>query len=661
VLAHRTWKNKFGGDPAIIGKKIVLNQRSYEVIGVMGSDFAWPNDAEIWVPIALPPARYLSPRYRYWESLDGVARLQPNVSLQQANALLAQRTQEHLATEEANGYAHSAQWGLFAVPLVEAVWGDLRKPLLLLWGAVAMVLLITCANLAGLQLARASDRRRELSIRIALGATRANVLRQAAVESAVITLLGAILSIVVVREAMPLLLLTAPESLRNGLNLRITGPVLWYAAALALSSLILSGVVPAFSTTKAKWSRFLQEGQIGTAGSSRQALRSGLVIAEIALATLLLAVSGLLLRSLQRLQTVDVGFETSGLLTAEIALQPGTYKSGAPLSQFVATVESQLSTANNISSAAVVGGGLPFSGSNASSSFEIVGRPTPPGSPGPHGNIREVTSRYFSTLRQPFIKGRPFSTADRFGTERVAIIDDMLEGRYWPDGDALGKQIDLGGDQKATIVGVVKHARGSSLESDTLEGFYFLSLLQQTDPSLQVVVRAQHGSPELLADEVKQTLHNVDSTQAVYGIKTMQQRVDESLLSRRFLVTLLSSFAAFALMLSALGLYGVISYSVKTRFREIGIRMALGAQKSDVLVKVLSEGAMLAVYGLVVGVLATMLTGRLISTMLFGVSLFNAETFTVTALLLFSTVLIASYLPARRAASIDPIVALRHE
>ena len=662
ILSYRTWQRRFGGDPAILGRSLQLNQESYQVVGVMGPDFNWPNRAELWVPMGLAPGKYFDPQNRYNEYLFCAARLRQGVTLDQANVFLQRKAAESIASEGNNSYGQASGWGMFAMPLVEFVSGKLSTPLLVLLAAVGMVLLIACANIAGLQLARASGRQRETSIQIALGARSGRLVQQALVESLLLAVAGVALGLVVAQATIPLLLRLAPQSLMQNVQVYVGWPVLMFMTALGVICAVLCGAAPAWQMTHGSWAQALKEGgRSETASRARQRLRSSLVVGEIALAMVLLVGAGLLLRSMERLQRVETGFDSNGVMSALMSLPPTVYKTDEQQAAFVAAAEEQLKNIPGISSAALVDA-LPFTDNGGSASFSIEGRVQAPNDPGPHGNIREISSDYFKVLRIPLIRGRVFTPADRLNTEKVVVIDQTLAHQYWGDEDPIGKRINFGDKSPwMTIVGLVQHAKSSSLESDTNEGFYFLPLAQSPDRSMAVMVRSAGPSAESLAGPIQSAIRSVDPAQPLYDFKKMSDRVDESLTGRRFLVILLSIFAGVALLLAALGLYGVISYMVRLRTRELGIRMALGAQPSDVLRLVLGNGARLAVIGLALGVAVTFGLGRTVSSLLYQVTVFNPVTLFLTAFVLAFTVLFASYLPARRAAKVDPVVALRYE
>ena len=662
VLSYLTWKKRFGGDPGIVGRNLLLNQESYQVIGVAASGFDWPNQAELWVPLALPTSAFFDNKNRYNEYLFSVARLRPGVTEEEANAFLNLKSSQLVAAEGENGFGRAAGWGMFCMPLVDFVAGDLRKPLFLLLAAVMSVLLIACANIAGLQLARASGKQREVSIQIALGVTRSRLIRSAFLESLLLAAGGVALGLLIAWASIPLLLLLAPSTLAQNITVHFGWPILLFLAAVGVGCVLLCGVAPAWQMTHSRWFQALQEsGRSETSSPTRQRLRSALVITEIAVAMCLLVGAGLLVRSLQQVQHLETGFNTSRLMSAALSLPPTIYKNDEQQAAFYAALEDQLKSSSGIQSAALADS-LPFSNGGGSSSFSIKGRTVAPNDPGPHGNIHEVSSDYFATLGIPLVRGRFFTPQDRLKTEQVAIIDETLAHAYWPNEDPIGQHINFGGSSPwITIIGLVRHAKTSSLEADNKEGFYYLPLGQSPQSTAAIVVRTESSRPESAVDSMRAAVRAVDSNVPLYDLKTMEERVDASLTGRRFLVVLLSIFAGVALLLAAVGLYGVISYSVRMRTRELGIRMALGAQRIDILRMILTTGMQLAAAGLVLGLLVTFTVGRVLSSLLYRVSLINPLTLFVTAVLLASTVLFACYVPARRAARSEPMHALRYE
>lgn len=660
VLSYRSWRQHFGGDPSIIGQIIELDQESYKVVGVMGPDFAWPNQAELWIPIGLAPGQYFDPQDRHNEHLFAAARLRPGVTIAQANAYLATRSAQVAATEN---LPISEGWGMFCMPLIEFVTRNLREPLFILLAAVGTILLIVCANIAGLQLARASGRQREFSIQIALGASSYRVQRQALAEGLCLALAGAATGLLVAKLVVPLLLLLAPANLMLNISVRLRGTAILFLVAVTSFSALLCGVAPAWRLTRGNWFQALQEGGRSEGASrGRQRFRSGLVIAEIAMAMVLLLASGLLVHSLAKLEHVETGFDPSGLMSAELSLPASTYKNDEQRVAFYRAVEQRLGRVPGVTHVAITNA-LPFTNAGGSASFSIEGQTLPPNDPGPHGNDRSVSPDYFATLRIPLLRGRVFAPQDRAETEPVCVIDDTLARRYWPGTDPIGHHIRLFGSTATrwiTVVGIVGHAKASSLEFDTSEGFYYMPLAQSPRDSVGIVVRTD-GNPEALGDAMRAAVREVDPAEALYDFKTMQQRVDESLTGQRFLVTLLSIFAGLALALAALGVYGIISYTVRLRDRELGVRLALGANRKDLFRLIVGQGLQFACVGFALGLLATLLLGRILRSLLYGTSLFNPVTLLAASAVLVITILLACCIPARRAARVDPVVALRYE
>jgi len=662
VLSYGAWKNRFGGDPAIVGKSLLLNQESFQVIGVMQPEFDWPNGAELWTPIALPPGRYYDANFRHNENLFAVGRMRPGVTVEQANAYLALKTAQNIVAEGPNSFSKKAGWGMFAIPLIEFVGGNLRRPLAILLAAVVSVLLIVCANIVGLQLARASGRQHEISVQIALGAGSGRLLQQALLESLLLGIVGVALGLAVAHFATPALLLLAPQSLAGNISVHMGGPVLFFVSAVGLLTVLLCGTAPAWHMIHSRWFQVLQEGgRSGTTGSVRQRLRSVLVVGEIAMAMLLLVGAGLLVRSLQQVEQLETGFNPHGLMTGAISLAPTVYKSDEQQAAFYTALEEELKNIPGVTGTAI-SDALPFTNNGGSASFSIKGRPQAPNDPGPHGNVRNVSPGYFEALGIPLLRGRWFNSEDRLKTEPVAVIDQTLARQYWPNEDPLGQHINADGNKTGfTIVGIVAHAKSTSLEADTNEGFYYYSINQQPVPAAGLAVRTNNSHPETLTSALQSAIRRVDSNQPLYDLKTMDERVDDSLVGRRFLVILLSIFAGLALLLAALGLYGVISYAVRLRTREIGIRVALGAERGDVLRMILGQALRLTAAGLCLGFIATLIAGRVLSALLYKVGLLNPITLLVTSLVLITTVVFASYLPAHWATRVEPTVALRQE
>jgi len=661
VLSFPAWKRLFGQDPSVLGRTVELNQKPYRVVGVMGPEYRWPANVDLWVPLGLAADEY-NPGNRFNESYSAVVRLKPGVKFDQASALvqvLSDRVRN--GTDRAAAYSKDSAWGMFIVPFTDFIAGDTKTPMLVLLAAVGFVLLIACSNIAGLMLARASGRTREIAVRAALGASRWDLIRQTLSESLVLASLGAIAGLGLAFVGVRALLVFAPENSPVAMDVRIDGAVLLFTAAAAIVAGILFGIAPAWQLSRLDRFDALKEGgRSGSAGLRRQRLRAGLVIGEVALALVLLVGAGLFLRSLASLQDVNPGLQPNGIITASVALPPAQFTDAAKRVIFYRTVLERLSSLPGVTTVAA-GVPVPFSGRGGSASFGIEGRPSPPGDPGPHGDIGFVTPNYFAALKIPFRSGRAFTEQDQQNAEPVVIIDETLAREYWPNENAIGKHMRRGSRAPwSTIVGIVGHAKQSDLAGDVVKGKYYFPLFQQPIPFATFVVRSQ-SDPSRLGTAIRDTVLAVDPTLAVSNIKTLSDMVGNSLAPKRFVVTLLGIFAGLALLMAVLGLYGVISYSVTQRTQEIGIRMALGAQRREVLNLVVVQGMQLAGIGVAIGLIASMSFSRVLKNQLFQVSAFDPLTFTVTALVLIGAALLASYIPAVRATRVDPMEALRYE
>jgi predicted permease len=660
VLSHATWRRLFAGDEGIVGKSIVLNEQSYRVVGVMGPDFNWPSDAQIWLPLGLAPAEY-GPDNRFNESYNAFARLAPGVSRSQAEAyvrVLSERVAS--GSDDAGRYARSSQWGMAVLPFSEFVYGDLRAPMLVLSGTVAFVLLICCANVAGLLLARASGRAKELAVRSAIGARRAHLVRQVLVESSIIAGAGTIVGILLAWLAVSNASWIAPEGSIGNLAIPIDRSVLLFSIGAGLASALLFGLAPAFGTATAKSFELLKEGgRSSMTGKARQRARSALVVAEVGLALVLLVGAGLFLKSLIRIERRSPGFDPRGVMTAAVSLDPKAYASQQKMQSVFMAVTQNLAGQPGVESSGATFP-LPFTGVGGASSFSIEGRQLAKGDPGPHSDIADTTPGFFRTLSIPLRAGRYFTEEDRLGTELVAIIDDNLARQYWPGQNPLGVRIRRGQDW-TRIVGIVGHSNRSSLASDTGKGLTYYPLYQISIPMVYLVARTS-ADPAILAQAMRDAVRAVDPSQAaVYDLKPMSERVDASLGPRRFAVTMLITFASVALLMAALGLYGVISYSVEQRTQEIGVRMALGARLPQVLWMVIAQSMRLVIAGALIGLGAALVLARLLASELVQVSAFDPVTFASMCAVLVVVTFAATCLPARRAGRVDPTVALRYE
>jgi predicted permease len=668
VLAYHAWKRWFGGDPGIVGRSIRLNDQYYRVIGVMRQGFDWPNEVALWTPLGLKPAEFAIDR-TFSEEYFAVARLAPKVSFARASAAVA-LMERRVIDDPTTSYARGSGWGMFILPVTRFVYGDLRKPLSILAGAVGFVLLIACANIAGLLLARAAGRAREFALRAALGASRRRLVRQMLAETLLIAIAGGLVGAVLAKLGIRALTAVAPENLMPEAAFPMDGRVLLFALGAVILAAIVAGTIPAWAAAQADAYSVLKEGsRSASSGRSRGKLRSALVVGELALGLVLLTGTGLLLGSLSKLSRVNPGFQPQDVITAAVALPQVKYNTPQKRVTFFRSVVDRLSATPGVT-AAGAGFPMPFSGSNVTGSFEIEGRPGAPGSPGPWGGMRYVTPGFFKALGIRLLQGRTFSDGDRIDTQRLAVIDESLARRYWPNRDPVGLKIRRGdNDPWATIVGVVGNVRFGQMagEEQSWEGVQsghrgvvYFSMYQVPRPVVFFLARTI-GDPMALGGAIRRAVRDVDANQPVYDLRSMRQLVWASMGPQRFSLTLLGVFAAIALVLASVGLYGVISYGVAQRRHEFGIRMALGARKHDVLGLVLRQGMTLALLGVGTGIAVALVLTRFWSSLLYGVKATDPLTFIAVSLILTGVALLASYIPARRAIKVDPMVALRYE
>ncbi len=511
-------------------------------------------------------------------------------------------------------------------------------------------------------------------MRAALGASRARLIVQALAENAILGVAGILLGLFIADYGIKALLIAAPKSLLPSAAVHLDGHVLFFTAIVGIVAVLLFGTIAAWHMSRIDPYSALQEsGRSATGSRGRQQFRSFLVAGEMALGLVLLVGTGLLLKSLARIGEVNPGFQPHGVMAAALALPQSQYNTAEKRSAFFSSVLDHLSHTSGISSAGA-GLPLPFTGGNESGGFQIEGRPTAPGSPGPHGDLRYVTRGYFTTLGIPLLRGRIFTDGDRVGSEPVAVIDENLARQYWPSQDPIGQKIIRKGvldqtTQSATIVGVVGHIRFNRLAGEesssggtesSAKGAYYFSLYQQPAPYGYLIAKTA-GDPAALEGYIREAVREVDANQPVHDVKTMDSLIADSLGPQRFATTLLAAFAGLAILLAAVGLYGLMSYSVTQRTNEIGIRIALGAQRGEVLRMVLRQGAKLALAGIVAGVVVGLVLTRLMESLLYGVSAADPLSFAGAAVLLVLVALLACYIPARRAMRVDPMVALRYE
>ena len=659
VLAHRLWSRRFGADPRVIGRPILLNGVSHQVVGVMPASFAQPSDADYWVPLA-PTEDFkglFTSRGSYWLTIIG--RLRPQVSREAAQAEM-----DAIAAGLEKSYPVNAGIGIRLVSLHEELVGDVRWPLLILVGAVSFVLLIACANVANLLLTRAASRHRELAIRAALGAGRGRLLRQLLTESVVLALVGGSAGLLLAQWTTDVLPTLAPAALPRLSDVTVDGYVLAYAAAAALVTSLLFGIIPALQASRGESSALKEGGRSGSDGPMGRRVRSVLAVGELAIALMLLVGAGLLIRSFIALTNQDPGFATRGVLTLRLQLPAAKYDGPARVSAFYEQLVERLGALPGVDAAAA-GTSLLLSRLPNSASINIEGRTAPPRDvpniPVPYDS---VTPEFFSTLQIPLRRGRLFGTGDSAQSQQVVIVNESFVRRFYPGEDPLGRRVTFGDSQQSdarwqTIVGVVADTKRGGFEREPWAEVYF-PMRQAPDRRAFVVLRTA-GDPASLVSAAQAAVWAIDRDQAIGDIRTVPELFALREANRRFTTMLLGVFAALALVLAIIGIYGVIAYSTAQRTQEIGIRMALGADRASVGRMVLASGLRIAAAGLAIGVLGALAVTRVLSGLLFGVGARDPVTFVVVPAALLVVSLAGCWLPARRAMRVDPVIALRGE
>jgi putative ABC transport system permease protein len=655
VLGYGVWQRYFAADRAIVGRSIRLNGEQYTVLGVMPLNFSPDEEGELWVPSPwVVPTHPLAPdkdprQFRDRNYLEVWGRLKPGVTSQQAHAEL-----DTIGRRLEKEYPDSNdKTGASFLPLHDYVVGDIRPILLVLLAAVIFVLLICCANVANLLLARATARAKEISIRTTLGASRQRLLRQLLTESILLALLGGILGLLLAIIAVPSLLALSPPDIREFKEIGINREVLAFSFLASLICGVAFGLIPALQGSRSNPNESLKEGERGST-ANRGRTRSALVIVEVGLSLVLLVGAGLLVKSFARLMEVNPGFDPDHLLTFSIGLP----SSADPIRQlaFYQQVLERLQSLPGVKAVGAVSR-LPLAGGNSSRSFSV------PGDANDYSaDIRVSTADYFRTMGIPLLKGRIFSESDLGSSLNVVVINEALARTVFPGQDPIGKQLTNFGPDNLTlqIVGVVGNVRHVGLEAAPNSEIYQL-LGQAQWPSMFFAMRSAISDATTLTSVAQNAVWSVNHDIPLANIRTMQEVIANSVQRRRFSMLLLTLFATVAMLLAAIGLYGVMSYSVAQRTKEIGIRMALGARRPDVLALVVKQGMALVFIGIAAGTILSLATTRLISGMLFGITATDPLTFAGVAALLGAVAFLANYLPARRAASVDPMVALRYE
>jgi putative ABC transport system permease protein len=662
LLGNGLWKRRFGADPSITGRTLVMNGESYVVIGVLPAGFQFPEEAELWTPLSFTPDD-LAPQNRGNHGLLAIGRIKPGLTVEQARTDM--ETVSHRIIDQNRNYPYTQfNFKVLLVPLLEQQIGDIKLALWVMMGAVSLVLLIACGNVANLLLARASARRREIAVRQALGVGRWRLARQLLTESVVLALAGGVAGLALSWWALRILIASAADNFPRVAEARMDIPVLLFTILISLATGILFGLAPVFDSGRHGSHETLKEGGRGSTGLSSQRLRNALVVAELALSLALLAGSGLLIRSFLRLQEVDGGFRPEGVLTMRLSLPEQRYPRPARTLAFYRELMDRVRHLPGVDAAGAASG-LPLNGTGYSGTVTVDSQAVPQNKTMVEADQRAVLPGYFEALGISLLRGRYFDERDTPSSGPVAIVDETLANTYWPGEDAVGKRLHQGGPRSKnpwrTVVGVVRHVRYRTLESPSRVTFYWP--YPQTEFTLGSLNLAIHtpSDPHSLIRAVEREVRAVDPDQPVYRIRTMPELVAESMARRRLSMFLLAIFAVVALLLASIGIYGVMSYSVAQRGHEVGIRMALGARPADVLRLVLSQSLWLTLWGLGIGVAGSLLLTRFLTSLLFHVPAADPLTYGAVAAVLCAVALLAGFIPAWRAAAIDPMNALRQQ
>ena len=657
VVSHGVWQERFGGDPDLIGGTLILNGQSYTVVGILPEEFRFQwGDADVWIPIHHWP-NFANDRSKTAAAVIG--RLRPGVSLKQA-----QSEMDTIARRLGDQYPETNRDRSIVVQrFQDIVTEDLRPSLLVLFGVVGCVLLIACANVANLLLTRAASRAREFSLRAALGANRWRLVRLTLTESVLLSLPGGVLGLWLGISGADFLATNSPLGLPPGVRVDVNLPVLGFTFAVALLTGVLFGLAPALKFSRPDLNAALKEGgRMAGGGGSR--IRAALVVTQIALSFVLLTGSGLMIRSFSKLVQVSPGFNRENLLTMEYRVPRDKYREGKQQWEFHRRVVENIRALPGVKSASAVLA-LPYSGNFGTVDFVPLDRAEPPKGEEPQAERNSADPYYFETMQIPVLRGRVFTEQDDAGTQPVAVINQTMAKRYWPGDNPIGKEIRLMNrdptvtQSNATIVGVVGNVRHNGLDDRDAAQIY-LPYAQNPFIFATLVVRTK-SEPMSLVNDVRGAVRSVDRDQPVWKVRTLASLIDRSIGPRRFVMALLGSFSGLAMLLAAIGIFGVMSYTVSQRTAEIGIRMALGANMKDVLVMILGRAMVLTCAGLAAGLGAAFAATGLITTFLFGVSATDPVTFAFVAVLLALVALLACSLPARNATRVDPMTALRYE
>ena len=674
VISDGFWRRNFGSDPTVIGRKMSLDRDLYTIVGVMPAGFRHPGrtldtDVEVWLAAGFSGQPFPVPADRALRIIPAaIGRLKPGMTVAQAQSQLDGYVGQ-LAREYPAAYPAASKWGLRLVSVQEDLVGRQRTQLFILFGAVGFVLLIASVNIANLLLARSSGRRREIAIRLAMGASRSRLARQLLTESTLFAVISGVVALVTVLFLKNAIVSMAPADIPRLNEVDVSGKVLFFAFVISICTGVLFGLAPALQASSPDQVENLREGGRGSGASRRHSRLSRiLVVSEVALSIILLAGAGLLLRSFWRVLQVRPGFNPSHLTTVQIWIpQPNNpdmdpYGPMEKRAAFLMEVYRRVATLPGVEESAIAGNDtLPMNSGRNYSPFSIQGRAAD-SERSPVADIAIVDTRYFRTMGVPLMAGRNFTATDTSTTQAVAVIDQTLARRYWPDQDPLGQQVKFGfgpGPKGVTIVGVVGDIKSDGFAEASVPHIYVA--MGQFAPINAVLFLRGRGDAQSLGEAVRQVVGSMDANVAVHSVSTMDQIIARSVADRRFALELLGVFAAVALLLAAIGIYGVMSYAFSQRTHEVGIRMALGAQRLDILRMALVEGMRIVAIGLVVGLVGAAVMTRFFESLLFNVAPSDPITFLSASAVLVGVAFFACYIPAQRATRVDPLVALREE
>ena len=659
VVSEGFWQRRYGREASLVGSTIQLDDKNYTVVGIMPSSFRFPGDFEIWLSLALDPVQ--ETQGDFFSLVEVVGRLKPGVMVQQAQSelnLISQQASTQLKdpVQPANLEVHALHQQLVV---------GVRLTLFVLWGAVGLVMLLASVNVANLMLARTVGRQREMAVRAAVGARRWQLMRQLLGESIILGIIGGALGLLLAFWFTSAIASIVPEGFASSIHdlkaIALDWRVFGFTLGLSLLTGVIFGIVPALTGSRPDLLRVLRESASRNLMSfGLRSMRGWLVVTEIALALILLLGAGLLVRSFRELNAVDLGFNRENVLTARISLPRSVYRTPAQTTAFNQQLLDRIKVLPGVESAGTINH-TPLTGFGVIAFTEIEGQPAPDRERDPALGVGAVTLDYFRTLQIPLISGRGYDERDRGEAPKVAIVNQAFAQRYFPGGDVLGKRVGFGCEQGlcTTIVGVVGNVKQESITADVAPEIY-VPFSQMPMNGMTVFVRSK-GDPADLARALRSEVFAIDKNQPVYDVKTLEHRVVQTIAASRSLMLLFSGFAVLALVLASVGIYGIVSYAVSQRTREIGIRMALGARGVDVLRMVLKNGMTLVVAGVAIGVAGALALTRFLTTMLFGVTPTDTATFVVVSLTLATVAVIACLVPARRATKVDPLEALRYE